>query len=307
MHLHGHRLAAGLIEHLEAVHQGDGHDGAAGLGGAAEAAAVEFQHLVTLTAAGALREDQVGPAALNLSGDVLNHRQRLANVLTIHGKGLGAKGDLVQEGNVVQLFFQHRADGPVAGGGDGQNVEHSLMVGVQHKAALRGDVLLSRDLHIHIAAGDGMPQNILNVLVFFNFGIVAGVVCVFTELEPGTGYDPQIFQHHGNDSIHVGFLSGGDAACLLEAIIPCLSGKFKQFFRLQKEMKADLSFQNAVYFRTGRKAVLRILPRSGGENLIEFTFFPVHFRFFWYNGHRLARIGSIRALLRMKGDNSCKP
>ena len=86
------------------------------------------------------------------------------------------------------------------------------MVCVQHKAAVFGDVFLPGDHQLYIAAGDGVLQDKLNVAVFFNFRIVVGVFGVFAELEPGTGDDGQVFQHHGNDSIHVGFLSGGGAA-----------------------------------------------------------------------------------------------
>ena len=70
--------------------------------------------------------------------------------------GSDRKGDLVQEGDIIQLLFQHRADGPVTGGGDGQHVEHTLMIGIEHEAALRRDVLLTGDLQIHVAAGDGV-------------------------------------------------------------------------------------------------------------------------------------------------------
>ena len=152
VNLDGNGLAALLIQHLEAVHQRHWDDGTFALGGAAEAAAVELPHLVAVPAAGSLREDQIIPPRLYLPDDALNHRQGLAHILPVHGKGLGADGHLMEKGNVVQLLFQHRAHGDVTGCRHGEDIEHTLMVGVKHEPALFGDILRSRYLQIDVAA-----------------------------------------------------------------------------------------------------------------------------------------------------------
>ena len=202
VNLDGNGLAALLIQHLEAVHQRHGDDGTFAPGGAAEAAAVELSHLVAVPAAGSLREDQIIPPRLYLPDDALNHRQGLAHVLPVHGKGLGADGHLMEKGNVVQLLFQHRAHGDVTGCRHGEDIEHTLMVGVKHEPALFGDILRSRYLQIDVAAPYRPFQDVLDMPVHFLLGILFGVLCVTAELLPRAGDNREIFQYHGDDAIH---------------------------------------------------------------------------------------------------------
>ena len=163
---------------------------------------MELPHLVAVPAAGSLRENQIIPPRLYLPDDALNHRQGLAHILPVHGKGLGADGHLMEKGNVVQLLFQHRAHGDVTGCRHGEDIEHALMVGVKHEPALFGDILRSRYLQIDVAAPYRPFQDVLDMPVHFLLGILFGVLCVTAQLLPRAGDNREIFQYHGDDAIH---------------------------------------------------------------------------------------------------------
>ena len=68
---------------------------------------MEFTHNVALLTAGALREDQITAAVLYFPGYRLNDLQRLANVTSVHGEGLGHGNDLFDKGDIFQFLLQH--------------------------------------------------------------------------------------------------------------------------------------------------------------------------------------------------------
>lgn len=202
MDLDGDALAALLVQDLEAVHKGDGDDGALGLHGGPEAAAVEFAHHVAVFAAGALGEDQVAPALLYLLGDGPDHLQGLAYVLPVHGEGFGALPDLPEQRDVSQLLFQYSTQWGVAGGGDGYHIEKSLVVAVHHKTgAGGGDVLQTVNLQVHIAGFHSQLQNVLDMVPFFLFRVLVGVFGVVAELAVKAGNTRDVPQHHECESV----------------------------------------------------------------------------------------------------------
>ena len=198
---------------------------------------MEFIHGIAHLAAGPLGEDQVASAIFDLLRHRLDDLQRLAHVLPVHGVRPGTQGDLVEKRNVIQFFFQDRADGAVTGGGDCQHVKHTLVVGVEHKAPFRGDILLAGDGQLHIAPLNGPPQDELDVAVHFLLGILVRMLSIAAELHPGPGYDPDVFQNHRNDTVH-------NAALLLgsELVIGIEYHTFRHlstFFRITRQGHAE--------------------------------------------------------------------
>ena len=108
----------------------------------------------------------------------------------------------MDEGDVVQLLFQHHADGPVTGGAHGQDIKHALVVGVEHTPALLGDVLLAGDGELNVAAGEGVLHDVLNVAVHLGVGILLGGLGVPAQLHPGAGNKAEIVQDHGHNAVH---------------------------------------------------------------------------------------------------------
>ena len=80
-------------------------DGAFGLYGATEAAAVELTHHIAVAASGSFRENDVAAAFLDFLSHSLDHFQGLPYILPIHGERLGAGNDLLDQGYILQFLF----------------------------------------------------------------------------------------------------------------------------------------------------------------------------------------------------------
>ena len=204
MDLHGQRLAALLIEYLETVHKGDGQDGAFGLQGAAEAAAVEFSHGVAVFTAGAFREDQIVPSGLDFLGNVLDHGQRLAHIFPVHGEGLGAGDDLLEQGHIGKLLLEHAAQSAGVSGSQSYHIEHTLVVAVEQITVFLGDVLQTGHLYLYIAGMDGQMHEGADVGEFFLLGILVGVFGVVAELGVSAGHLVDVLKYHQCEPVHKG-------------------------------------------------------------------------------------------------------
>lgn len=132
----------------------------------------------------------------------MNDRQALAHVFPVHGKGLGAKGHLVDKGNVIQLLFHDNAQRPLAGGHHGQGVEHTLVIAVEHEASLLWEVLLARGDNVDVSRPDAPEKNVPDKAVHLLFLVFFGVLCIAAELSPGAGNKKRIFQDHGHNTVH---------------------------------------------------------------------------------------------------------
>ena len=84
VYLHSERGTSLLIQNLEAIYQGNGHDGALGLHRTTERTAVEFTHGIAVSASRSLGEDYEIAAFLDFFGHVLDDFQGLPDILPIH-------------------------------------------------------------------------------------------------------------------------------------------------------------------------------------------------------------------------------
>ena len=95
MDLTGHGFGTFFVQNPVAIDDGDGQDGGFGFYGTAETAAVEFAHDVAVFAPGALGKDQIIAALFQFLRHILDDRERLPNVISIHGEGVGAADDFL--------------------------------------------------------------------------------------------------------------------------------------------------------------------------------------------------------------------
>ncbi len=101
-----------------------------------------------------------------------------------------------------EFFLEHGGQRYIAGGDQGQDIEHALMVAGHQEAAFLGDVFQTGDLQINVAGLDGQLQDLLDMGIGFLPGVLVCVLGVVTQLKPQSGDFEDVPQDHEQDTVH---------------------------------------------------------------------------------------------------------
>ena len=169
-----------------------------------------FVHTVARFAPCAFGEYDVIAAILHLLCYRLYDGDALTCIRTVEGVGLGNGKQLLEQRDVFELLLVDERHRVGAGGGYGHHVKQTLMVAVEHKSVLLGDVLKTRHGQFYVGSTHDLVQYAADIVPYLLAGVLIGPACKFFQLYVCANDRKQVFGHHECDAVHVISLSKGD-------------------------------------------------------------------------------------------------